>query len=133
MIPGALALVFTRIANFINGELYGRVIENANMQWIGIDFGDGLLRYPSQLFQSFSALLIFVILLIIFNLRPKTGILTFSYLMLYGLFRFVIEFWREPDVQVGFILKYLTMGQLLSIVMLFVGLAGLVLIRKRQY
>ena len=132
LIPSALALMFTRIANYINGELYGRVIENASWQWLGVDFGDGLLRYPSQLFQSFSALLIFVILLIIFNFKPKTGVLTFSYLMLYGLFRFIIEFLREPDVQVGFIFKYLTMGQLLSLLMLVAGIIGITFFTTRS-
>lgn len=127
LIPSALALMFTRLANFINRELYGRIIENSNWEWIGVDFGDGALRYPSQLFQSSAALLIFVILLIINSRKPKAGLLTFSYLMLYGLFRFVIEFLREPDVQIGFIWQFFTMGQLLSLLMLSVGLAGLLL------
>ncbi len=131
LIPSALALMFTRIANFINGELVGRVIENSNWQWLGVDFGDGLLRYPSQLFQSFSALLIFVILLIIFNFKPKTGVLTFSYLMLYGLFRFIIEFWREPDSQVGFVWQHFTMGQLLSLLMLITGVIGITFFTTR--
>lgn len=129
VIPGALALMFTRIANFINGELYGRVIENANWQWLGVDFGDGLLRYPSQLFQSFSALLLFVILLIIFSLKAKKGTLIFNYLIFYGLFRFITEFYREPDAQIGFILKYLTLGQLFSLAMLTAGIIGIVYCR----
>lgn len=126
LIPSALALMFTRIANFINGELYGRVIGNSNWEWLGVNFGDGMLRYPSQLFQSFSALVIFVILLIIYSFKPKTGVLTFSYLMLYGLFRFVIEFWRAPDSQIGFIWQYFTLGQLLSLIMALVGIVLLI-------
>ncbi|MBN2087225.1 prolipoprotein diacylglyceryl transferase [Candidatus Peregrinibacteria bacterium] len=132
LIPSALALMFTRIANFINRELYGRVIENPTFSWMGVDFGDGMLRYPSQLFQSASALAIFLILLYIFTRKPKTGVLTFSYLILYGFFRFIIEFWREPDVQVGFILKYFTMGQLLCIIMFLFGVAGICYIYRRS-
>jgi phosphatidylglycerol:prolipoprotein diacylglycerol transferase len=132
VIPSALALFFTRIANFINGELIGRVIESPYCKWLGVDFGDGLLRYPSQLFQSISALLLFLILFLIFRTKPKKGILLFSYLGLYGLFRFIIEFYREPDAQIGFILKYITMGQIFSIVMLLAGIIGLVLIKKRS-
>lgn len=125
VIPGALALMFTRLANFINGELIGRVIENPYCKWLGVDFGDGLMRYPSQLFQSVSSLILFLILFLIFRTKPKKGILLFSYLALYGLFRFITEFYREPDSQIGFILKYFTMGQILSGLLFFIGLYGL--------
>jgi phosphatidylglycerol:prolipoprotein diacylglycerol transferase len=131
VIPGALALMFTRLANFVNSELIGRVIENPYCKWLGVDFGDGPLRYPSQLFQSASSLILFLILILIYRTKPKKGVLLFSYLTLYGLFRFITGFYREPDVQIGFILKYITMGQLLSIVMLLIGVIGLVLIKKR--
>ncbi len=126
VIPGALALMFTRLANFINRELAGRVIESPRFEWLGVDFGDGLLRYPSQIFQSFSALLLFLILLLIFTKKPKRGVLLFSYLTFYGLFRFVIEFWRAPDPQVGFILNSFTLGQLFSFAMLIAGVIGLI-------
>lgn len=132
VIPGALALTFTRLANFINGELIGRPIEYCNWKWMGVDFGDGIIRYPSQLFQSASALLLFLILLLIFSKKPKRGVLLFGYLMLYGLFRFVTEFWREPDAQIGFILTYFTLGQLFSFLMLLAGLIGLAVLRRRR-
>ena len=131
VIPGALAPTFTRIANFINQELIGRIIENPNWKWIGVDFGDGLLRYPSQLFQSISAFILFGILLFIFTKKPKRGILLFSYLALYGLFRIIIEFWRAPDPQIGFIWNILTLGQILSIIMMLIGISGLFLIRQK--
>ena len=54
-VPAGLATVLSRIANFINRELYGRVIESAQWKWLGVDFGDGMLRFPSQLFQSAGA------------------------------------------------------------------------------
>ena len=130
VIPVALALTFTRIANFINQELIGRPIENSNFDWLGVDFGDGILRYPSQLFQSASALILFLILLLIFTKKPKRGTLLFSYLMLYGLFRTVLEFWRMPDPQIGFIWQYFTLGQLFSFMMFAIGLGGILLIKR---
>ena len=132
VIPSALALMFTRIANFINLELVGRAIENPGWKWLGVDFGDGILRYPSQLFQSASALLLFLILLFIFSRHPKKGTLTFSYLIFYGLFRFIIEFWRAPDPQIGFIWQYFTLGQMLSFLMLVAGVIGLLTLRIKR-
>jgi phosphatidylglycerol---prolipoprotein diacylglyceryl transferase len=131
VIPGALALVFTRIANFINRELVGRVIENPHFKWLGVDFGDGLLRYPSQLFQSADAFILFLILLFIYSRKPKKGILLFSYLLLYGIFRFITEFFREPEAQIGFILRYFTTGQILSAVMIVTGIIGISFFSRR--
>ncbi|MBU1017952.1 prolipoprotein diacylglyceryl transferase [Patescibacteria group bacterium] len=131
-LPGALALTFTRIANFINHELIGRPIENPTWNWTGVDFGDGILRYPSQLFQSASALILFLILLLIFINKPKRGVLLFSYLMLYGLFRTILEFWRAPDPQIGFIWQYFTLGQLFSFAMFLAGLIGLAAFKRRH-
>lgn len=132
VVPGSLALTFTRMANFVNRELYGRPVESENWQWIGVDFGDGILRYPSQLFQSFSALLLFLVLLFIFTKKPKRGILLFSYLTFYGLFRAIIENWREPDPQVGFIFHYFTLGQLFSLTMMAIGLVGIWRIKAKK-
>jgi len=127
---GSLATALPRVANFINRELYGRVIESAQWKWMGVDFGDGLLRYPSQLFQSAEAVIVFLIMLILFKRNPRKGTLTASYLILYGLGRFVIEFWRQPDAQIGFIFKYFTLGQLLSLGMVLAGVTGVVLLRR---
>lgn len=126
VVPGALADALPRVANFINRELYGRVVENPGWKWLGVDFGDGLLRYPSQLFQSASSLILFLILLVIFFLKPKRGVLIFSYLTLYGLFRFIVEFWRQPDEQIGFLIGGLSLGQLLSLGVSLVGVVGLI-------
>ena len=82
VIPGALALTFTRLANFVNRELVGRDIENPSFEWMGVDFGDGLLRYPSQIFQSISAFVLFLILLLLFFKTKKRGLVFFSYLFL---------------------------------------------------
>ena len=131
-VPAGLATVLSRIANFINRELYGRVIESAQWEWLGVDFGDGMLRFPSQLFQSAGAVLLFLILLFIFSQKPKKGVLTFSYLILYGVIRFILEFWREPDAQIGFLFKFFTLGQLLSLAMAAVGLGGFVWLKTKR-
>jgi len=130
VIPGALALMFTRLANFVNRELVGRPIENPNFNWMGVDFGDGVLRYPSQLIQSASALLLCLILFFLYSKKLKKGSLVFIYIGLYGLFRFIEEFWRQPDSQIGFIFHFFTLGQLFSLLMLIVGGVGLILIKK---
>ena len=130
VIPGALALMFTRLANFVNRELVGRVIENPNFKWMGVDFGDGVLRYQSQIFQSASALLLFLMLLFLYSKKLKKGSLVFIYIGLYGLFRFIEEFWRQPDSQVGFIFHYFTLGQLFSLLMLIIGGVGLIFVQK---
>lgn len=127
-VPAGLVTALPRIANFINLELYGRVIESAQWKWMGVDFGDGLLRYPSQLFQSAGAVVLFLILLFIFSRESKKGVLTLSYFILYGIIRFILEFWREPDVQVGFLFNFFTLGQLLSLGMFLLGITGIILL-----
>lgn len=129
-IAGGLATALPRVANFINRELYGRVIESAQWKWIGVNFGDGQLRFPSQLFQSAGSVIVFLGLLYIFFRKPKKGVLTFSYFILYGAVRFIIEFWREPDVQIGYILKYFTLGQAFSLAMVVFGIGGLIVLRR---
>ncbi len=131
VIPGALALFFTRIANFINRELVGRVIENHRWDWLGVNFGDGALRYPSQLFQSLDALVLFLVLLFIHSRKPKKGTVLFSYLIFYGLFRFITEFWRAPDPQIGFIWTYFTLAQILSFAAVVIGAIGIAFFTPR--
>ncbi len=143
-----LGLFFGRFGNFINGELYGRIAGNDFIsQKVCLYFpaDPQNCRYPSQLFESLlEGLLLFIILWLIGKMvRQKSthheltnlgatheahvgvqnqGLLSASFLILYGLFRFLLEFWREPDPQLGFILiNFLTMGQLLSALMILVG------------
>ncbi len=133
VVPGALATALPRVANFINQELYGRVIENPSWEWIGFNFGDGLLRYPSQLFQSLGAVVLFLIMLTIYNRKPKTGVTFFSYFIFYGLIRIIIEFWRQPDDHIGFILfNYFSLGQLLSLGMVLFGVGGILVLKGRE-
>lgn len=116
---------FGRIGNFLNGELYGRV---TNARW-GMNFGDGFLRHPSQLYEAFfEGILLFLVLWLLRNkLAKKRGMLSGLYIFGYGAVRLVIEFFREPDSQIGLIMGFLTMGQMLSIIMI---VGGLFLINK---
>ena len=113
-----------RIANFINGELYGRVTDHP----LGIIFPNGgpLPRHPSQLyealFEGFILLLVLNILFYFSNLKLKPGIITGIFIFLYGFFRFLIEFAREPDPQIGFLIFNLTLGQLLCFLMIVIGI-----------
>lgn len=122
-----IGLFFGRIANFINGELYGRV---TTVQW-GMVFPHGgiLPRHPSQLYEAaLEGLLLFVILLACSRhprIRDRAGALSGLFLLGYSLARGVVEQFREPDHHLGFLWGTLTMGQLLSAPMM---LAGLVLL-----
>ncbi len=113
------ALCLGRIGNFVNGELIGRETEF----FMGCDFGDGVARWPSQLIDSFKNLTIFFILFYIYlKIKPKIGFISSLFLILIGSFRFLTEFIREPDSQLGFIISFLTMGQILAILTIFFGI-----------
>lgn len=121
-----------RIGNFINGELPGRVTD---LPW-GMVFPhiDQLPRHPSQLYQaSLEGLALFGILWW-FSSRPRPGMaVSGMFLACYGLFRFSTEFARQPDVQLGFIaFDWLTMGQLLSLPMIIVGVLFITMAYRRR-
>jgi len=118
VIPLALALGFGRIANFINGELYGRI---TSLPW-GVKFKDAEgFRHPSQLYESAKNFFIFGVLWFLKDKRFPPGLLFWTFITLYGLLRFLIEFVRQPDSQLGFIFLNLSMGQLLCIPMFLLG------------
>lgn len=120
-----IGVCFGRIANFINAELYGRI---TTMPW-GIVFpgGGALPRHPSQLYEGFGeGLLLFLILWWLRKRNIATsqpGIVFACYLLLYGTTRFIIEFFREPDAQLGYIGGLFTLGQLLCMAMVLLGAA----------
>lgn len=121
MVP--IGLGAGRIGNFINGELWGRV---TTMPW-GMVFPNAgpLPRHPSQLYEFiFEGVVLFAILWW-FSMKPRPRMAVSGlFLLLYGIFRFVLEFFRQPDPQLGFIaFGWLTMGQLLSIPMILGGAA----------
>lgn len=121
-----LGYTFGRIGNFINGELYGRVTSSA---WGMIFPQDPLqaVRHPSQLYEAFfEGLALFVVLWSIRKRSPFDGFLLALYIMGYGLVRFFIEFYREPDAQLGFVWATLSMGQILCLMMMALGVAILI-------
>ncbi len=119
MPPG---LFFGRIGNFINQELWGRVTD---VPW-GVVFplAGELPRHPSQLYEAFLEGIVLFVVLWVYSARPrKPGAVGGLFLVGYALSRFVVEFFREPDAHLGTVaLGWMTMGQLLSLPMLAVGL-----------
>lgn len=109
-----------RLANFANNELWGRVTD---LPWGVVFPGAGMLpRHPSQLYEALlEGVVMFAVLLWLARERRPDGLLFGVFMMLYGLFRFVVEFFREPDAQLGFLLRGATMGQLLSIPLILLG------------
>jgi len=118
-----IGLCAGRIGNFINGELWGKVTD---IPW-GMVFPTGgpLPRHPSQLYEAFLEGVILFLVLQLYVRQPRpTGATGGLFLLLYGLFRFAVEFVREPDAQLGYLaLDWLTMGQLLSLPMIIFGAA----------
>lgn len=129
-----IGLLLGRFANFVNGELWGRPTDGS---W-GIIFPDAgpEPRHPSQLYEAATeGLMLLVVLNILFwgtAARMKPGLLGGVFIAGYGLSRFAIEFWREPDAQLGVLSMGLTMGQLLSLPMIFLGLWLLATCNRRE-
>jgi len=127
-----IGIFFGRIANFINGELIGKV---TNFSW-GIVFPsiDLLPRHPSQLYEAFlEGIVLFVILnYFIFKKNYKTGTCSFLFLIYYGFFRVISEFFREPDIQLGYLFSLFSMGTILSLLMIIVGIILFVLVRRNE-
>ncbi|MEW6108754.1 MAG: prolipoprotein diacylglyceryl transferase [Nitrospirota bacterium] len=122
IVTAPIGLGLGRIGNFINAELYGRVTD---LPWAMVFPGGGPLpRHPSQLYEFFlEGVVLFILLWMLKDRGFRTGILTALFLVLYGLFRFLVEFVREPDVQLGFVIGSFTMGQLLSAAMMLAGVS----------
>lgn len=121
-----LGLFFGRIGNFINQELWGRTTD---VPWAMVfPLIDSIPRHPSQIYEALMEGLILFIILWFFSKKPRPlGQLSALFLIFYGLFRFLIEYTREPDEFLGLLLLNLSMGQLLSLPMVF---AGIFLLRK---
>ncbi|RLA60576.1 MAG: prolipoprotein diacylglyceryl transferase [Epsilonproteobacteria bacterium] len=121
VLMGALSVFFGRLGNFINGELWGRV---SDVPWAFIfPTGGASPRHPSQLYEAVGeGLIVFIILWTLKNRMTISGILASWYPILYGIARFSVEFFREPDVQMGYYLGFLTMGQILCLLMIALGI-----------
>ncbi|WP_375723768.1 prolipoprotein diacylglyceryl transferase [Arcobacter sp. KX21116] len=120
--------IFGRFGNFFNQELVGRVTD---LPW-GI-YVDGVLRHPSQIYEAFlEGLVIFLILVYFRNRKKFDGQLAIIYALCYSLARITAEFFRQPDVQLGFIYDgWLTMGMLQSFCILIVAFFILFIMKKR--
>jgi phosphatidylglycerol:prolipoprotein diacylglycerol transferase len=116
-----IGIFFGRIANFINGELWGRP---TSVPW-GMVFPrapDSLPRHPSQLYEALlEGLVIFLVLWVLSRVKRAEGLYIGTLLALYAVFRTFVEFFREPDVQLGFIVGPFTMGQLLTLPLFVAG------------
>ncbi|RIY34116.1 prolipoprotein diacylglyceryl transferase [Psittacicella hinzii] len=126
-----LALGLGRCANFINGELWGR---ETDVPW-GMIFptGGDIPRHPSQLYEALlEGLVLLVILLLVRKRRLNLpSLLSGLFLLGYGIARFIVEFFREPDSQLGYILGPFTQGQLLTLPMIIIGLYLVLTCKKR--
>ena len=118
-----IGIFFGRIANFINSELYGRATEVPwSVQFLLID---NIKRHPSQLYEAlFEGILLFLILRYFFEKKflKKPGQISGLFLILYSIFRFILEFFRSPDPQIGYLIFDLTLGQLISLIFLIIGI-----------
>ena len=131
VIPIGLGL--GRLANFVNQELWGAP---TTLPW-GVVFTNpaagGVARHPSQIYEALlEGLLLFVILNLVARRPRPTGMLLGLFLMFYGLFRFAVEFVREPDAHIGYLaFDWFTMGQLLSLPMVIIGLVLIIAAGRR--
>ncbi len=117
-----IGIFFGRVANFINSELYGR---ETDVPWsVKFVMIDNVKRHPSQIYEAiFEGIILFLLLS---NLSKKNslknpGVISGIFLIFYSLFRFLIEFFRNPDPQIGYMTLNLTMGQYISVVFLILG------------
>ena len=131
VVTAPIGLGLGRIGNFINGELFGRPTK---VPWAMVfPQGGPVLRHPSQLYEAFmEGAVLFTLLWVLRKRAFPDGMMIAFFLIFYGIFRFVLEFFREPDVQLGFILGPLTMGQLLSMAMIGSGLLIAFLLSRRE-
>jgi len=127
--PIGLGLV--RLGNFINGELYGRP---TTLPW-GMIFpaGGDVVRHPSQIYEALlEGLILFLIVQWLYRKNLYPGTVTWALIGFYGVFRFLVEFVREPDAHIQFDLGPFTRGQLLTFPMLVIGLAMMVIFSRRN-
>ena len=129
-----VGFVFGRIGNFLNQELVGRVTD---VPW-GIYVQDMntheiILRHPSQLYEGFLEGIVIAILIYLYrNHRKFDGALVGIYGVMYGTARFIVEFWREADVQLGYYDGWITMGQIQSLVMILISILGYYFLKKHS-
>ncbi|WP_371186377.1 prolipoprotein diacylglyceryl transferase [Thalassotalea maritima] len=115
-----------RIGNFINAELWGR---ESDVPWAMVFPTDakGLARHPSQLYEFFlEGVVLFFMVYFVSKYTKASGVASGTFLAGYGTFRFIVEFFREPDAHLGFIFSFISMGQVLSLPMIIIGIGLIV-------
>jgi phosphatidylglycerol:prolipoprotein diacylglycerol transferase len=120
VVAAPVGLGMGRLGNFINGELYGRP---TTVPW-GMIFPEGgnVPRHPSQLYEALlEGFILFAILWTVRKRGLRDGMMVALFVILYGFFRFIVEFFREPDAHLGFVLGGLSMGQVLCLIMIAAG------------
>ena len=127
-----IGIFLGRIANFINGELIGKV---TTVSW-GVIFPavDTFARHPSQIYEAIleGVVLFFILNRIIFREVYKLGTCSCLFLIWYGIFRIISEFFREPDIQLGYLLNIFSMGTILSFFMILIGLIISNILKKKD-
>ncbi len=117
-----LGYTFGRLGNFINGELYGRITTSPIGMYFPLAPGTGL-RHPSQLYEAFfEGIFLFALLWNLRKLQNPRGAMLAFYLIGYGVVRFFIEYFRQPDTDLGFVLMSFSMGQILCGLMIAFGI-----------
>ncbi len=120
-----IGLATGRLGNFINGELWGKEADVVSVPWAMIfpNAPGGVYRHPSQLYECLLEGVLLFFILYIFSKRPKpSGAVSGLFLLGYGCFRFIVEYYREPDDHLREMAEYISMGQLLSLPMILIGL-----------
>lgn len=127
-----IGIFFGRLSNFVNSELYGR---ETDLPW-GVKFikVDEITRHPSQIYEAvLEGLILFFILNFFFKIKINLpGFISGLFITLYSIFRFIIEFTREPDVQLGFVFYKFSMGQVLSLFAILIGLTIIYLKNEKK-
>ena len=127
-----IGIFLGRIANFINGELVGKVTD---VSWSVIfPAVDMMSRHPSQIYQALleGVVLFFLINAVMFRKKYLIGSCSYCFLIFYGLFRIISEYFREPDPQIGYIYSLFSMGSLLSFFMILTGIVIFIFLRKKN-
>ena len=127
-----IGIFLGRIANFINGELIGKVTD---VSWYVIfPMVDTLPRHPSQIYEAIlEGLVLFLILnILVFKKKYKVGSSSCLFLIYYGIFRISAEIFREPDIHLGYLFGFLSMGTMLSFLMILSGLVILNILKKKN-
>ena len=117
-----IGIFLGRIANFINSELYGRETDIIwSVKFIQVD---SLNRHPSQIYEAiFEGIVLFVLLNLFYKkLSKKDGLISSLFIIFYSIFRFLIEFTREPDAHIGLIIFNMSLGQIISIIFFITGM-----------